>query len=90
MSHIQSLSMTYTGIKLYSACPVTTDTWKAHIGECKLPWKRQTRLDNSYNLPLFVPPLAVVAFVSVLELELERLLLFEFVLLKTAIDPVFL
>ena len=41
--------MTYTGIKIYSACPVTTDTWKAHIGECKLPWKRQTQLDNSYN-----------------------------------------
>lgn len=53
MSHIQSLSMTYTGIKIYSACPVTTDTWKAHIGECKLPWKRQTRLDNSYNLSYY-------------------------------------
>lgn len=31
MSHIQSLSTTYTGTKIYSTCPVATDTWKVYM-----------------------------------------------------------
>lgn len=54
MSHIQSLSMTYTGIKTYSACPVTTDTWKAHMvnanyhGNGKPGWTTLT-IYHKYN-----------------------------------------
>lgn len=44
MSHIQSLSTTYTGTKIYSTCPVATDTWKVYMEGT--PWRMQITMET--------------------------------------------